>query len=306
MTTPGPAVQTDALVKTYDRTRALDGVSVTIRPGTITALLGPNGAGKSTLVESCVGLRQPDSGVVRVLGAAPGTAALRPRVGVMLQEGAGLNQAARSGELLTHLAGLYAHPTDVATLVSRLALDGAMRTPIRRLSGGERQRVALAAALIGRPELVFLDEPTAGLDPQARRVTLDVLAELRAAGVTIILTTHQIAESEHLYDDVILIDHGRVVAAGSPASLVGGPRGTVTFTGPPALRVADLISALPADATVAEVTRGRYRVEGTVDPHVLATVAAWCSRHEIAADDLTIGRRGLEDVFLELTGRPLP
>lgn len=306
VTTPAPAVQTDALVKSYATIRALDDVTVEVRPGTITALLGPNGAGKTTLVECCAGLRRPDKGTVRVLDAAPGSASLRPRVGVMLQEGAGLYPAARGGELLTHLAGLYARPADVDALAARLGLDAALSTPVRRLSGGERQRLALAAALVGRPELVFLDEPTAGLDPQARRDTLDLLAELREAGVTVVLTTHQIAESEHLYDDVILIDRGTVVAAGAPAALIGQARGTVSFSGPPALEVADLISALPPGSTVVEVMRGRYRVEGTVDPQALATIAAWCSRHEITADDLTIGRRGLEDVFLERTGRPLP
>lgn len=305
MSAPAPAVQIEALVKTYGDVRAIDAVDVTVRPGSITALLGPNGAGKTTLVECCVGLRRPDAGTVRVLGASPGSSGLRARVGVMLQEGAGLYPGARGGELLAHLASLYARPADAEELVTRLGLSDVLRTPVRRLSGGERQRLAMAAALVGRPELVFLDEPTAGLDPHARQVTLGLLDDLRSAGVTVVLTTHQIAETEYLYDDVVLIDRGRVVAAGSPASLVGDARGTVTFSGNPSLPVADLVAALPASASVAEVSHGRYRVEGTVDPAVLTTIASWCARHEIAADDLTIGRRGLEDVFLEQTGNQL-
>src|SRR5699024_5253849 len=196
------------------RTRALDGVTVTVRPGTITALLGPNGAGKTTLVECCVGLRQPDGGAMHTLGAEPGAPALRPRVGIMLQESAGLYESARSAELLSHLAGLYAHPAEPEALMARLALEDIARTPIRRLSGGERQRVALAAALIGRPELVFLDEPTAGLDPQTRHATWELMDELRSDGVTVVLTTHLIDEAERLSDHVGTIDQGRLVGEG--------------------------------------------------------------------------------------------
>ncbi|MGH8828786.1 MAG: ABC transporter ATP-binding protein, partial [Jiangellaceae bacterium] len=212
--TAAPAVEINALVKRYDTTTAVDDLTLTVDTGTITAVLGPNGAGKTTTIECCEGYRRADSGSVRVFGLDPQRDGdvLRPRVGVMLQEGAGLYPGARAVELLTHLATLHSHPLDVPALTERLGLDSAGRTPIRRLSGGQRQRVALAAAIVGRPELVFLDEPTAGLDPQARRSTWDLLTELKGDGVTVVLTTHLIEEAERLADQVAIIDRGQLVA----------------------------------------------------------------------------------------------
>src|SRR5690606_26648963 len=179
------AVQVESLVKRFGATVAVDGLSCAVISGTVTALLGPNGAGKTTTVECCEGFLRPDAGRVRVLGLDPirDGRTLRPRVGVMLQEGGGLYPAARPAELLAHLARLHRHPLDADDLVDRLGLRSAARTPVRRLSGGQRQRLALAAAIIGRPELVFLDEPTSGLDPQARRATWDLVEQLRADGV---------------------------------------------------------------------------------------------------------------------------
>jgi ABC-2 type transport system ATP-binding protein len=302
------AVEVASLVKRYDRTVAVDDLSFAVGRSTITALLGPNGAGKTTTVECCEGFRRPDAGAVRVLGRDPlrDGAALRPRVGVMLQEGSGLYPAARPRELLAHLARLHAHPLDVAMLIERLGLSAAARTPVRRLSGGQRQRLALAAALVGRPELVFLDEPTAGLDPQARRATWELLEQLRADGVTVVLTTHLMDEVERLADHVVIVDHGRLVVEGSPAALTSdGAAGIVQFDGPPGLNVQSLASALPGTATVTEVGAGRYLVDGAVTPELLAALTAWCASHGVLAQGLQVGRRTLEDVFLELTGREL-
>ncbi|HEX6233092.1 MAG TPA: ABC transporter ATP-binding protein [Jiangellaceae bacterium] len=307
-----PAVEVSSLVKRYGGPAggivAVNRLSFTAERAAITALLGPNGAGKTTTVECCEGYRRADSGAVRVLGRDPWQdgLALRPRVGVMLQEGAGLYPAARPGELLRHLARLHAHPLDVGLLIDRLGLGGTLRTPIRRLSGGQRQRVALAAALVGRPELVFLDEPTAGLDPQARRATWELMEQLRSDGVSIILTTHLMDEVERLADYVVIVDQGRLVAEGSPSSLTAdGAEGIVQFDGPPGLDVASLAAGLPGSVRVTEVSGGRYIVDGEITPDLLAALTAWCAARGVLAQGLQVGRRTLEDVFLELTGKEL-
>ncbi|HYT10496.1 MAG TPA: ABC transporter ATP-binding protein, partial [Mycobacteriales bacterium] len=213
-----PAVEVHELVKRYGSTVAVAGLSLSVEPATVLALLGPNGAGKTTTVEVCEGYRRPDSGRVRVLGLDPAAdaRALRPRVGVMLQGGGGY-PGARAGELLRLLAAYAARPLDPDALLDRLGLSAAARTPYKRLSGGQKQRLSLAMAVVGRPELVFLDEPTAGLDPQARHATWAVVEHLRADGVTVVLTTHHMDEAERLADDVVVIDSGRVVATGTPA-----------------------------------------------------------------------------------------
>ena len=201
---------------------AVDGLDIVIDRDTITAVLGPNGAGKTTTLETCEGYRRPQSGTVRVLGLDPLSQRrqLLPRIGVMLQQG-GAWSGVRAMEMLRHVASLHAHPLDVDALGERLGLDGCGRTPYRRLSGGQQQRLGLAMAVVGRPELVFVDEPTAGLDPQARHTTWDLLRELRAAGVTVVLTTHYIEEAERLADRVHIIDRGRLVMSGTPAELTG-------------------------------------------------------------------------------------
>ena len=210
-------------------------------------MLGPNGAGKTTTVETCEGYRRPDAGTVRVLGLDPwaDARALRPRVGVMLQQG-GVYPGVKAEEMLRHVASLHAHPLDVPTLVERLGLGSAGRTPYRRLSGGQQQRLSLAMAVVGRPELVFLDEPTAGLDPQARRATWDLVEALRTDGVTVVLTTHFMDEAERLADTVVVVDHGKVVAVGSPGELTAaGSGGSLRFDGPPGLDLVALAGALP-------------------------------------------------------------
>ncbi|MFJ4547752.1 ABC transporter ATP-binding protein [Streptomyces sp. NPDC088817] len=301
-----PVVQVQALVKRYGTKTAVDGLDLVARAG-VTAVLGPNGAGKTTTVETCEGYRRPDSGTVRVLGLDPvrQSAQLRPRIGVMLQSG-GVYSGARADEMLRHVAGLHAHPLDVDALIERLGLGSCGRTSYRRLSGGQQQRLALAMAVVGRPELVFLDEPTAGLDPQARRATWDLVRDLRADGVSVILTTHHMEEAEQLADDVAIIDAGRVVVQGSPEELCrGGAENTLRFTGRPGLDVASLLKALPTDSSAAELTPGSYRIVGNVDPQLLATVTSWCAQHGVMPDSISVERHTLEDVFLELTGREL-
>ncbi|MFF5359055.1 ABC transporter ATP-binding protein [Streptomyces scabiei] len=301
-----PVVQVRSLVKRYGDKTAVDGLDLTAGAG-VTAVLGPNGAGKTTTIETCEGYRSPDSGSVSVLGLDPvrEAAALRPRIGVMLQSG-GVYSGARAEEMLRHVARLHAHPLDVDSLIERLGLGGCGRTAYRRLSGGQQQRLALAMAVVGRPELVFLDEPTAGLDPQARRAAWELVRDLRADGVAVILTTHYMDEAEQLADDVAIIDGGRVVAQGSPEELCrGGAENTLRFTGRPALDVGSLLKALPADSAAVELTPGVYRVTGKINPQLLATVTSWCAQHGVMPDRISVERHTLEDVFLELTGKEL-
>ncbi|MBN3928478.1 ABC transporter ATP-binding protein [Streptomyces verrucosisporus] len=301
------AVEVAGLVKRYGNRTAVDGLDLTVERGTVTAVLGPNGAGKTTTIETCEGYRHADAGTVRVLGLDPVTdaAALRPRIGVMLQSG-GVYPTVRAAEMLRHMAALHARPLDPAALIERLGLAGCGRTPYRRLSGGQQQRLALAMAVVGRPELVFLDEPTAGLDPQARRSAWDLVRELRADGVTVVLSTHFMDEAETLADDVAIIDEGRVIARGSPEELCrGGAENTLSFTGRPGLDLASLLKALPPDTAAAETAPGSYRLTGTVDPQLLATVTSWCAQNGVMPDGIAVERHTLEDVFLELTGKEL-
>ncbi|MFL1376509.1 MULTISPECIES: ABC transporter ATP-binding protein [unclassified Nocardiopsis] len=307
------AVEVIDLVKRYGATTAVSGLTFRARRGAVTALLGPNGAGKTSTIEICEGFRRADGGSVRVLGLDPvaDADALKPRVGVMPQSG-GVPTGARAAEWLRLMASFHATPVPPDLLLERLGLTSVSRTPFRRLSGGQQQRLSLACAVIGRPELVFLDEPTAGLDPQARMATWDLVAELREAGVAVILTTHHMEEAERLADHVVIIDRGAVVAEGTPAGLAGGRR-EVCFSTDAPIDADALRDALPAGTRIASA-RGaggcREYVIGTDDPEALgpeflATVTAWCASAGVLAEDLRVRRRTLEDVFLELTGREL-
>jgi ABC-2 type transport system ATP-binding protein len=302
-----PAVEITGLVKRYGSTTAVDGLDLRMARGRLLALLGPNGAGKTTTVEICEGFRKPDSGSVRVLGLDPvrESAALRPKIGVMPQ-GGGAYPGVRAEEMLRLVAACAANPLDPAWLLDILGLGTARRTPFKRLSGGQQQRLSLACALIGRPELVFLDEPTAGMDPQARRLVWDLLGALRADGVSVLLTTHLMEEAEALADDVVIIDGGKIIAEGSPSDLTAeGTDGQLRFKARSRLNTDLLAAALPEGYLVRESAPGAYRVEGRVDPQVVSTVTAWCAQQGVLAEELHVGKRDLEEVFLELTGREL-
>ena len=218
-----PAVDVHDLRKQFGSVVALDGVTWQAAAGRVTAVLGPNGAGKTTMVECCEGLRQADSGRLRVLGRDPwrSPAEHRARVGVMLQDG-GLPNAARPLALLQHLSRLYAAPRSVAQLAEVLGIDRFGQTPVRRLSGGQRQRVALAAALVGAPDVVFLDEPSAGLDPHARLDVWDLVRSVAADGAAVVLTTHSFEEAERIADEIVIVAAGRVVARGTLPELTTG------------------------------------------------------------------------------------
>ncbi len=289
---------------------AVDGLSLTVEQHTITAVLGPNGAGKTTTLETCEGYRRPQQGSVRVLGLDPvrQRKELHPRIGVMLQ-GGGAWSGVRAMEMLRHLAKLHAHPLDVDMLAERVGLGDCGRTPYRRLSGGQQQRLGLALALVGRPEVVFVDEPTAGMDPQVRRTTWELLEELRADGVTVVLTTHYMDEAERLADRIHIIDHGRLVASGTPLELIRG--GTVTtirlvVTRPfPPGAPDSLRAALGSETVVSQLDAVSLLVTGPADATTLAKVSRWCEEQGVLPESLQLGQRNLEDVFLELTGREL-
>jgi len=214
------AVTVRDLAKRFGANTALADMTWAARHEQVTAMLGPNGAGKTTTIECAEGLQRPDSGEVRVLGADPWQAGAdhRARVGVMLQDG-GLPNGTKPVRLLRHLAAFHQSPADVDALVDRLGIGDFSGTTVRRLSGGQRQRVALAAALVGRPEVVFLDEPTAGLDPHARLEVWDLVRETRDSGCAVIVTTHSFEEAERLADHIVIVNRGHVAAQGSLAEL---------------------------------------------------------------------------------------
>ncbi|HEY0807597.1 MAG TPA: ABC transporter ATP-binding protein [Pseudonocardiaceae bacterium] len=296
------------LVKRYGGTTAVADIDLTMPAGSVLALLGPNGAGKTTTVEICEGFRTADAGMVRVLGLDPATdgTRLRPRIGVMPQ-GGGAYPGVRADEMLRLVASCAAHPLDPVWLLDMLGLDGAKRTPFKRLSGGQQQRLSLACALVGRPELVFLDEPTAGMDPQARRLVWELVRALRTDGVGVLLTTHLMAEAEALADHVVIIDVGRVVAQGSPAELTAGSadKQRLTFQTRAGLPLDRLVAALPEGCAAIEVSSGDYEVTGPISPLVVSTVTTWCAEEGVLAEALRVATRSLEDVFLDLTGREL-
>ena len=301
------AVRLRGLSKRYGPTAAVSDLDLDVHSAEVFALLGPNGAGKTTTVEMCEGFVRPDAGSIEVLGLNPVTdnAQLRPRIGVMLQGGGGY-PAARAGEMLNLVAAYSANPLDPAWLLDTLGLTDAARTTYRRLSGGQQQRLSLACAIVGRPELVFLDEPTAGMDAHARLVVWELIDGLRRDGVTVVLTTHQLKEAEELADRIMIIDRGSAVASGTPAELMrDGAEDQLRFSAPRRLDLSLLISALPEGYRASERVPGEYLVEGKIDPQVLSTVTSWCARLNILTTDLRVEQRSLEDVFLDLTGREL-
>ena len=297
------AVEVSDLVVRYGDTTAVDGVSLTVPRGAVLALLGNNGAGKTSLLGVCEGFRAPDAGTARVLGLDPVADhdALMPRLGIMLQSG-GFYPWATAGEILELFAGFAARPLDTGMLLDRLGLRKAERTRFRRLSGGEQQRLALAVALVGRPELVFLDEPTAGMDTEARHTTWRLIEELRADGVTVLLTTHLLDEAERLADHVVIMDAGTIAATGTPAELTAAAGvDLLSIRSEPGLVTTGL--ARRVDAKVTEDSPGEYAIAGPLDTAALAAVLAWFATEGAQVTAVNTRRRTLEDVYLALTAK---
>jgi ABC-2 type transport system ATP-binding protein len=304
--TPGPAVVCDEVVIRYGGTVAVDRLSFVGGPGEVVALLGPNGAGKTSTVEALEGYRPVDSGSVRVLGLDPRRdhVALVPDIGVMLQKG-GVYPMLGPAQVLELFSRYYEDPEDPGELLEAVGLSSVRRTPWRRLSGGEQQRLSLALALVGRPRVLFLDEPTAGVDPEGRIVVRDIIAGRRDRGICIILTTHELAEAERLADQVVIIDHGRKLAEGSPTALASGTAdGSIRFTTEPAIDTAALAGAVGPGTSLVEERPGAYRLlapQGTASPGVVAVLAGWLAERNLALGDLRTGQ-SLEEAYLAITG----
>ncbi len=311
---PVLAVSATDVRKRYGAREILAGLTFDVRRGELLALLGPNGAGKTTTVEILEGYRRADGGSVRVLGLDPAKdgARLRPRIGLMLQEG-GIDPRTTTREALRLYARFYRDPEDPDRLLELVDLERAAGTRFRRLSGGEKQRLGLALALIGRPELLVLDEPTAGMDPAAKLATRDRIAALRAAGTTILMTTHELGDVERLADRVAVLDRGRLVALGTPAELTGAGAPRVRFRLATPLDAADLLSLAATVApgvlgasVVAAGVGAHYEIEGladTSDPRLVATLAGWCADRGLLITELRLGSASLEERYLELVGK---
>ncbi|UVI34446.1 ABC transporter ATP-binding protein [Brevibacterium spongiae] len=290
----------------YGAHRVVDGIDLTAESGSVLGVLGPNGAGKSTTISLAVGTRRPDAGTVEIFGHDP----VRDHVttsqlaGVMLQDG-GLPMSSKPLQVLRHLASLYADPVPVQELAEPLGLGDFAGRTMRRLSGGQKQRVALAAALIGRPRLVFLDEPCAGLDPQAREVVHSFIRDLADRGVAVVLTTHDLAEAEELSDEVVVIDRGRIIAQGAPEELRNASAGSRTLSidiaGPVPDRLLERIRAIAP----ASVQGSRVVVDGAPDSVQIAAICTAIAEADEQITDIGMHAQSLADVFFELTGRPL-
>lgn len=308
-----PAVVIEGLIKRYDERTVLDGVSLSIAAGELVALLGPNGAGKTTTVEIVEGYRRADGGKVRVLGADPATGgpALRARVGLMLQ-GGGIDPRAQPRETLVQYGRFHADARDPDELLDLVGLRAVAGTRFRRLSGGERQRLGLALALVGQPEVVILDEPTAGMDPEGRASIRGIVAKLRDDGVAILLTSHDLTDVERMADRVCILDHGRIVASGTPGELAAGARPRLRFrldapVDPDGLAGLGraLGTATPGATLTAEPDAGYYRVDGVQpDATLVAALAAWCATADRLIREMRTTGGTLEEVYLELVGGP--
>ena len=316
-----PAVEVTGLTVRYGPAgtpAAVDGLDLAAAAGEVLVVLGPNGAGKTSTVETLEGYRRPAAGHVRVLGLDPiaDHASLSGRVGVMLQRG-GVYPMLGPRRVLTLFAGYYPEPVPADELLDLVGLRAVAATPWRHLSGGEQQRLSLALALVGRPEVAFLDEPTAGVDPEGRIAVRAVVAALKERGVCVVLTTHELGEAEKMADRIVILSAGRVVLEGTPyglttgagtgtgtgagASAGGGP--VISFGAPPGLDVGALAEAIGPETTVTETAAGRYRVETTTvaTPAVTAAVANFLAARGATLTDLVAGKT-LEDVYFETVG----
>lgn len=305
-----PVLSVDKVKKTFGAVTAVDGASFTANQGTVLALLGPNGAGKTTTIEMCEGFTRPTSGTITVLGENPAThpQRVRDRIGIMLQ-GGGSYSGVKVREMLKLSASYNANPHDPQWLMELLGLEGVANTTYRRLSGGQKQRLSLALALIGRPELVFLDEPTAGMDAQSRNAVWDIVSALKRDGTTIVLTTHLMDEAESLADDIVIMDHGKVVAEGTPADLTSGSfEEHVSFGTAQPLDLSTIernAVQLQLDATISQVRPLRYVVRGTVSPELVAWIVQEALKQSVLIRDMQVSHMDLEEVFLTITGKEL-
>ncbi|WP_420096264.1 ABC transporter ATP-binding protein [Brevibacterium sediminis] len=301
-----PALTIRGLQYSYGTHRVVDGIDLTAESGSVLGVLGPNGAGKSTTISLAVGTRRPESGTVEIFGHDPVAehATTSQLAGVMLQDG-GLPMSSKPLQVLRHLSTLYENPVPVDELAEPLGLHDFAGRTMRRLSGGQKQRVALAAALIGRPRLVFLDEPCAGLDPQAREVVHSFIRDLADRGVAVVLTTHDLAEAEELSDEVVVIDRGRIIAQGAPEELRSASAGSRSLT----IRLASPVPAALVDRLTelgpASAQGSLISLDGAPTANQIAAACTAVAEAGLQITDIGMQRQSLSDVFFELTGRPL-
>ncbi len=301
-----PIIEVQDLRKTYGSLVAVDSISFHVEAGEIFGMVGPNGAGKTTTIECMEGLRRPDGGMVRLMGLDPlaQREVVAQRVGVQLQESA-LPPRLRVGEALALFGAFYARQADTGELLARLGLADRRKAAFGKLSGGQKQRLFIALALVNLPQVIFLDELTTGLDPQARRATWDLVREVRNGGCTVVLTTHSMEEAERLCDRVLIMDHGRIVALDSPDALIRslGEQKRLVFTLAPDQALPAALTHLPQVAGV-EQTNGHLTVSGRGD-HFVSSVVRSLEEANVPFLDLRTVQPSLEDVFLELTGREM-
>ena len=308
-------IEVAGLRKAYGGRPVLDGVDLVVRPGELVALLGPNGAGKTTTVEILEGYRTPDAGTVRVLGEDPrrGGPGLKARVGLMLQGGAGLEPRATPLDLVRLYAAFHDGGREPDALLEQVGLGDAAGTRVRRLSGGERQRLSLALALVGNPEVLLLDEPTAGMDPAARRETRALIGSLRDEGRTLLLTTHDLGDVEQLADRVVVLHRGRIVADAAPDEIQSGGATAIRFRVHAApsgdalarlrARFAGRDGASELRATPATAQPTAFEIgPGAASADVVAELATWAAREGLLLLEVRAGAASLEDRYLELTG----
>jgi ABC-2 type transport system ATP-binding protein len=295
-----PAVSVRGLVRSYGSVRAVDGVSFEVDAGEVFALLGPNGAGKTTTIEILEGFRERDAGDVRVLGIDPGDRRsgrlLRSQLGVVLQELA-VEPFLSVRQVLERNAGYYPAPRPVGEVIELIGLAEKADAKVKTLSGGQQRRLDVGLGIVGNPALLFLDEPTTGLDPAGRRTSWELVRRLAVEGTTVILTTHYMEEAEALADQVAIIASGKIVAHGPPASLGGRDQGaaTIRFQLPAGLTPADLPVAVVGDGPSVELRTDR-------ELEALYELTRWALEHEVRLTGLTVSRHTLEDVYLQLTG----
>ncbi len=298
-----PVVRAAGVRKTYGPLVAVDDVDLEILEGEVVALLGPNGAGKTTLVEMLEGYRQRDSGSLSVLGMDPAhrERALRERIGVVLQE-AGFEEQFTVAELVRLQAGYYPAPRPVAEIIELVGLQEKASAKVKTLSGGQRRRLDLALGVVGDPAVLFLDEPTTGFDPSARRQAWSLVEQVRALGTTILLTTHYLDEAEHLADRVVVVQAGRVVAQGTPQSLAvdSGATTVVSFRLPAGWGVGDL----PDVGSTVHAVGGQVEVRTPTPTAAVHALSAWALERSTELGELQLRRPSLEDVYLQLVGDP--
>jgi ABC-2 type transport system ATP-binding protein len=299
--TAATAIRVTGLRKRYGNVEAVRGIDFEVATGECFALLGPNGAGKTTTVEILEGYREPTDGAVQVLGVDPqrGGPAFRERIGIVLQQ-AGLDQELTVDETVRFYAGLYPRPRTVGEVIERVGLDDKRKARLKTLSGGQRRRLDLALGLIGDPDLLFLDEPTTGFDPSARRRSWELIDNLRSLGRTILLTTHYMDEAQHLADRVAVIVDGRIVAQGPPESIGGREAGeaVISFRLPNGATLADLPGGLPQPT----VDDGVLSVRTAEPTGLLHTLTGWAVARGVELPALSVARPSLEDVYLRLAG----